>query len=340
MRVKAGAMLAGLSTIAFLLPPVGGAAAQSVEEFYRGKTITILLGHPPGGSYDMYARLAANHMGKHIPGNPRFLIQAKPGGSGIVGLVALYQQGARDGSMMGIPPETAAHTQILSPNKAKWKMEEMHYVGSFANVNGSLVRRKDSPAKTLAEFKTETVNVGCGGKLGQSYITPALLKAYAGYKLNIICGYPGSAEIVIALERGEIDAYASSWNQWNRRAEIRDGTIVPMLQSGLSRHNDIPNVPLLQEIVDDPKQKKVIEFLSSGAAIGRALVTPPGVPADRLAALRAAFDKMVKDPEFLAEAEKVGAEINPTPGAEVQKINEEIVNAPKEIVDLAIEVTK
>jgi tripartite-type tricarboxylate transporter receptor subunit TctC len=313
------------------------AAAQSVEQFYKGNTLTILLGQPPGGSYDLYARLAAQHMGKYIPGNPTIVVQYKPGGGGATAVAYLYDQAPKNGTMLGLFSETIGQTQLLEPNVGKWKMQDMTYIGSFDSVNAAFVRRKNSPAKTVDDMRRMPMNVGCSGRTSQSYQSPALLKNLAGFKFNIICGYPGSAEYVLALKKGEVDMVSSAWNQWisAHPQEIKSGEFIPVIQSGLHRHKDLANIPLMQELVDDPKLKKVFEFASAGAAIGRALLAPPKVPQDRIDALRAAFDKAVKDPAFLADAKTRRAELDPTPGAEVQKASLAIINAPADVIALA-----
>lgn len=334
--IRSVAFVATLS-LAMVFAGDRAAEAQSVEQFYKGKTITILLGHPPGGSYDLYARLAADRIGKYIPGNPSIQVQYKPGGGGAIAVAYFYEQAPADGTMMGLFAETIAHTQLTDPKIGKWKMEEMTYIGSFSGVNAAFVRRKEAPAKTIEEMRTKTMNVGCSGKTSQSYQSPAVLKALAGFKFNISCGYPGSAEYVLALERGEVDMVSSAWNQWasSHMQKIESGDFVPVIQSGLKRHSDLQKVPLMQELVDDPETKKVIEFASAGAAIGRALIAPPKVPKERIDALRAAFDKVVKDPDFLADAKKRGAEIDPSSGEETQKASLAIVAAPKGIVEKA-----
>jgi tripartite-type tricarboxylate transporter receptor subunit TctC len=313
------------------------AAAQSVEQFYKGKTVQILLGQPPGGSYDLYARLAADHLTRFVAGAPNFIIQHKPGGGGAVAVAYFYEQAPKDGTMLGLFAETIGHIQLVDPSVGKWKLQEMTYIGSMTGVNAAFVRRKDAPAKTIEEMKQKDMNVGCTGKTSQSYQTSTMLKNLAGLKFKIVCGYPGSAEYVIALERGELDGVSSAWNQWSAGHPqlFENGTFVPVIQTGLKRHPELKNVPLAQELVSDPKVKQAFEFASAGSAIGRAIIAPPGVPQDRIAALRAAFDKMVKDPEFLADAKKRRAEIDPTPGPEVQKAALAIINAPKDIVDMA-----
>jgi tripartite-type tricarboxylate transporter receptor subunit TctC len=312
------------------------ADAQSVEQFYKGKTMTILIGHPPGGSYDLYARLAADHMRRFIPGNPNIIVQSKPGGGSAVATAYLYELAPKDGTMLGLFAETIPATQVLEPSIGKWKMQEMTYIGSFSGVNAAFVRRKDSAAKTVEDMRKIPMNVGCSGRTSQSYQSPAMLKNLAGFKFKIICGYPGSAEYVLAMEKGEVDMVSSAWNQWTSAhpQKIKDGEFIPVIQSGLKRHKDLPNIPLMQELVSDPKLKQAFEFASAGAAIGRALIAPPKVPKDRIDALRAAFDKVVKDPEFLADAKKRHAEIDPSPGSEVQEASLAIVNAPKDIIEL------
>ena len=333
-KFAAGTIIAATAMIGM---GVSAASAQSPEQFYKGKTITILLGQPPGGSYDLYARLATDYMRKFLPGSPSFVVQYKPGGGGATAVAFLYDQAPKDGTMLGLFSETIGQTQLLDPQVGKWKLQEMTYIGSFAGVNAAFVRRKDAPAKTVEDMRKIPMNVGCSGRTSQSYQSPAMLKNLAGFKFNVICGYPGSAEYVLALEKGEVDMVSSAWNQWTsvHMEKINSGAFVPVIQSGLKRHKDLPNIPLMQELVDDPQLKKVFEFASAGGAIGRAILAPPKVPQDRLNALSAAFDKMVKDPAFLADAQKRGAEIDPATSADVQKASLAIIAAPQDVIEIA-----
>jgi tripartite-type tricarboxylate transporter receptor subunit TctC len=330
-------ILTAAATVSGLLIGSVPATAQSVEQFYKSTTLTITIGHPPGGSYDLYARLAADYLKKFLPGGPTTIVQGRPGGGGVNAVAWLYAQARRDGSNLGLFPETIAHTQILQPEIGKWKVQEMHYIGSFAPVNAVFMIRKDAPAKTPQEMLKTTINVACTGRNSQSYQAPAALKELANFKFNLICGYPGSAEATLGLLRGETDMLSSAWNSWRatHRTEIQNGAIKPVIQVGLIRSKELPDVPLMQELVDDPKIKEALEFVSAGAAIGRALIAPPDVPADRLAALRVAFDQMVADPAFIKEAEKRNIELEPTAGAEVDKFSARIADAPKEAIEMA-----
>jgi tripartite-type tricarboxylate transporter receptor subunit TctC len=276
-------------------------------------------------------------MPKYIPGNPTIIVEHKPGGGGVVATAFFYAQAPKDGSVIALFPETIAHTQLLEPEVGKWKVQEMSYIGSFASVNPAFVVRKGAPTTSPKEMRDKALVAGCTGRNSQSYQFPAMLNALAGFKFKIVCGYKGSADSILAMERGEVDIVSSAWNSWRatHRAPIQSGELIPVIQGGLKRNAELAQVPLMQELVDDPKAKQVLEFASAGASIGRALIAPPGVPADRLAVLREAFDKVVKDPEFIAAAEKRGAEIDPTPGAEVDKFRDQILNTPKELIDLA-----
>lgn len=305
----------GLCAAALAAGASAPAAAQTPAEFYQGKTVTIMLGHPPGGSYHMYAMLAANHLKKHIPGNPNVILEHRPDG-GVRAARHFYTNTPRDGSVMALFPETLAHTEILQPEVGQWKTLEMSYVGTFSGVGAVMMRRENAPAKTIADMRRIPSSVGCTGKTSQAYQTAALMKNLGDFQFKIICGYPGSADYVLALMRGELDLVSSAWLQWrtSHTEEIAKGTMVPVIQTGLRRNRELPDLPLMQEVVEDATSKRVIEFVSAGTSFGRALIAPPAIPADRLTALRAAFDSLVKDPAFLKDAERAKAQIDPTPG--------------------------
>jgi tripartite-type tricarboxylate transporter receptor subunit TctC len=329
-------------TVATLLIICGLAASspappQSPEEFYKGKTVTIVLGHPPGGSYDLYARLAADHMKRFIPGNPNIIVQHRPGGGGVAAVRWFYAQAPRDGTAMGLFTETIGHTQLLTPEAGKWKVEEMTYVGTFTPSNAAFVIRKNAAAVTPDAMRKTAVTVACTGVNSQSYQYPASLKELGGFKFIIVCGYPGSAEVMLAIHRAEADMFSGSWHVWRatQQAGLKDGSLIPVIQGGLTRTRDLPSVPLMQELVSDTRTKKIIEFISAGSAIGRALIAPPDVPADRIAALRTAFDRLVQDEAFHADAAKRSADLEPAPGAVVQGYSDAIAKAPKDIIDAA-----
>lgn len=320
----------------FALAPRPATAQQSVESFYKSRELTILIGHPPGGSYDLYAQLAAAHLGKYIPGNPVVIVQSMPGGAGSKAGAYFYAKAPHDGSMIALFPETIAYVQLMDPVQGKWDVTKMAYLGSFAPVNTAFMIHKGSKLKDAQDLHKTRTNVGCSGRTSQSFQYPAALKGLTGMNLNIICGYDGSSAYTLALMRGEVDMVSKAWNAWRAedKENIDNGTLIPLLQGGLKRSPELPNVPLMQDLTNDASAKRGLEFISAGASIGRALLAPQGVPPERLAALRAAFDKVVTDPAFLADASKRSLYMEPTPGVEVQKISDAIITTPKEVVDL------
>jgi tripartite-type tricarboxylate transporter receptor subunit TctC len=337
-RTTAKAFL--LSFACLVSPGAGWAEPNAVAEFYRGKTITILIGFPAGGSYDTYARLAAANLRRFVPGEPSIIVQTRPGGSGVGAVTYFSANAPKDGTMLGIFPETIAISQQTEPKLSRWNVRDFTYLGSFANSNGIFVIRKGAPALTVEQMRATTLHVGCNGRTGASYINPVVLKAYAGMKFDLHCGYPGSNEIAIALARAEIDVTAGAWNGWRNRSLLLDGTVVPVIQAGVSRHKELASVPLMQELISDSKKAEVAEFLSAGSAIGRALLAPRSTPAERIAALRAAFLAMTADEKFRADVLKSGLELDPISGEDLDQITAKILQARQEIVQLATELVK
>ncbi len=316
---------------AFSIQP---AAAQSPAEFYKGKTVTFLVPYPPGGSYDAYARLFAGHMGKYIPGKPSIIVQNMGGGGGTKGTNYSYRSGAKDGTFLLWPFDAYATASLLNPKRVKYDPTKFTSLGSVVPVNPVVMARAGAPAKSIKAIKSTEVVVGCTGRNSQSFIMPAMQKYFLGLKYKLICGYKGSAPLTLALERGEVDIQSSAWISWRiRHADrISKGELTPLVQVGLAREKELPNLPLMQELTSDPKAQAVLKFVSGGSAIGRSIATPPGVPADRIAALRGAFNKTVKDPGLLADAKKRRALIQPKTGEVVQQIVMNILKASPDVV--------
>ncbi len=332
----------GIVTLLAATILAGAAQAQSPEAFYKDKSVKIMVGHAPGGGFDAYARLGADMFKKHLPGAAAVIVENKPGGGGLVAAAFFYAQGARDGTMMAVFPEQLANNQVLTPKLSPWKMEEMRYVGSFASVNSGLLLRRGAAAKSVAEMKAVESSVGCDGVNSQGYQYPSMLKNLAGFKFKMVCGYRGSPEYLLALEKGEVDIASNAWNalRITHRDKIVAGEVLLFAQGGLKRDPEMLDTPLLQDLVDDPEDKKAIQFASAGAAIGRALLLPPGVPADRVEYLRGVFDRMVKDPEMIELTQKRGLLLAPTSGADADKVVADILKAPKELVERAATAMK
>lgn len=327
----------GAAALAAIVAPTGAAQADAVADFYKGRTLTILLGHPPGGSYDLYAQLAALHLGQYIPGKPNVIVEHRPGGGGGLAAAYLFSKAPTDGSVIALLPETLAATQLMDPTRGRWDMRKVNYIGSFSDSNSAYGVRKGAAATTIEAMKTTTVNVGCTGRTSASAQTPMIARNLAGLKFNMICGYRGSGPYMLALARGEVDMIVMNWATWYAKLadQLKAGEYKLVAQTGLERNEDIPDVPLIQEVVGDEKVDAVFRFMAGGDPIGRALFGAPGVQQDRIAALRTAFDKMVKDPAFVADAKKRQALLRPKPGAKLDQYAAEVLRTPKEVVELA-----
>ncbi|NNU80792.1 hypothetical protein HMH01_10115 [Halovulum dunhuangense] len=312
------------------------AEAQSIEEKYAGETLTILIGHPPGGSYDLYAQLAAAFLGEHVPGNPNVIVQHMPGGGGRQASAHFINNTEPDGMTVAILPDTLPHIQLLEPERAQWDSSKFRYIGRFANANAAFLVRKDAPATTIEQMRETEIIVGCTGRGARSGQQPTAMRNLAGLKFRVICGYQGSAATELATQRGEVDMVTENWAAVAAKPEqVESGEMIVVLQAGLERDPDLPDVPLLFEVVDDPKAKEVLRFISAGAPIGRSMMIHPDTDEETIAALREAFDAMASDPDFLAEAERRQAIIDPMGGAEVEAIMAELMKTPAEIIEAA-----
>lgn len=312
------------------------APAQTPEQFYRGKTVTVLIGHPPGGSYDLYAQLVARHYGRFIPGGPTVIVQHMPGGGGSVAAAHFANRAERDGTVVAIIPESLAHTQLLEPDRARWDIREMRYAGSLSDVVSVMAARKESPVRSAADLRAREANFSCSGRTTSSAQSGAVANFFVGAKLNVVCGYDSATASILAVFRGEADLTTTVWANWNANyaQQLRDGEIKPVLQFGGRRLPDLPDVPTAVELVEDPKHRQALMFFAAGQQIGRAILTPPGVPDARFQALAAAFDAMVRDPAFLEDARSKEIPINPTGAAEMKEIVDGIFSTPREVIAL------
>lgn len=318
---------AAILALAALLAGTVGAKAQSVEEFYRGKTVTIAIGFTPGGGYDLYARLLARHLGKHIPGNPTIRPENMPGAGSLRAAKWLYEAAPRDGTAFGTIVSSAPFDPLFGNPEATFKATEFGYVGSANNEVSVCAFSKRSGARTVDDLRAKSLSVGGTGDTADTVQYPKLLNSVLGAKLKIVKGYPGGNEINLAMERGEVDGRCGwSWSSLRstKKAEMDSGEIAVVLQLSSSKHADLPNVPLVTDFATKPDEKDLWRVYLGAQVLGRPYIAPPGLPADRLIALRRAFDATMADPEFVSEAERAGLEINPVKGEDVQKVVAEV----------------
>jgi tripartite-type tricarboxylate transporter receptor subunit TctC len=313
------------------------ARAQSAATFYTGKTVNVLVGTGEGGAYSIYAQLVAEYLRKFLPGNPNVIARNMPGAGGMKITDYLANLAPKDGTEIGILTDLATATQMLQPRAVRYDLSKFSVIGSLVTDNPVVMVRADTGVRNFAEFKSKSIVVGATGKGSQTYIHPALLKDMLGANIKIVTGYRGSTEIGLALERGEVQALSATWVSWQALHSdlINRKEIIPIVQLGLRKERDLPDVPLVLELATTDEDRQVLEFMSSGSQIGRALFAPPGVPADRIAALRSAFDTMVKDKDFLEAAVKRKLVIAATPGTEVQAIIQKVVSYPPAVIERA-----
>jgi tripartite-type tricarboxylate transporter receptor subunit TctC len=322
---------AGLLVSAAALP----AQAQSVAEFYRNKTVNVLIGVGVGGEYDLHARLVARHIGKHIPGNPIVVPQNMTGAGGINMANYLFAQAARDGTFIGMLGNNFPATQAVGGQGVRFDAVKFVWLGTIAPVVETMAVWSTAGVKTVDDLRAKEIVAGASGKGAITYIYPSMMNEYLGTKFKIVTGYPGGNQINLAMERGEVQARNNTWSSWKatKPTWLRDKLINVIVQAG-PRAPDL-DAPSVEELAKTPDERKLIELVTSGTYLGRPMATTPEVPPDRLAALRAAYRATMADPEFRDEAGKAGFEVAPVYGEEMQTIVERIMSTPKELASRA-----
>jgi len=310
-------------------------AQQSVESFYRGKQMEMIIGYSPGGTYDLYARLVARFLGNYIPGKPTIVPRNMPGAGSRAAVKWVYGIGPKDGTILATADQSLSVEQAMGDKQLDVDTTRLTYVGNPNADNNTTATWYTSPVKTIADAKVKQAVMGAtGGSTSSQY--PKAMNALIGTKFKIVIGYAGGNDINLAMERGEVDGRGSnSWASWKatRPDWLRDHKINILVQIGLTKAPDLPDVPLLMDLATNDQDRAIFRLLSAPTTIGRPVFTSPGVPPERVKVLRDAFDAMVKDPAFLAEAEREHFDINPVSGAEMQKIVQEIVATPKATAD-------
>ena len=312
-------------------------AADSVADFYSGKTIHLLIGYSVGGGYDLYARLLARFMGQYIPGKPSLVPENMPGAGSLKAANYLYEVAPKDGTALGIVVESAALEQALANPAVQYDAAKFTYVGRVATSNNIFMQWHTAKVQSLDDAKRmETSLAGTGpGSIAET--VPRLLNALIGTRFKLISGYPASSEAMLAMERGEVEGASSSWAavKVGKQAWLRERKIRIILQTTPERIAELPDAPSLGEIGKTAEDKQVFALYASGSAIGRSVIAPPGLPADRVKALRDAFQAMVKDPEFVAELRRTNVELEPLPGPEVEQLVIRTLNVPATVRDRA-----
>ena len=321
--------------VVILALPQSVRAQSAVADFYRGKNITLIVGYSAGGGYDTYSRILARHLGKHIPGNPAIVVQNMPGAGSLKMTNFLYNVAPKDGSTIGTFSRGMAMEPLIGGQNVQFDSTKFTWLGSGTNETSVFVVWHTAPVKTWNDILTKPFTVGGEGSGSDPDIYAALLKNVFGAKLKLISGYPGTAELAIAMERGEIDSRAS-WS-WTSLKTLKPNWLAEKkvnlpVQLNLTRGADLPDVPLVTEFAANDRQRQILKLILSRQEMARPYAAPPGIPDDRKAALRKAFDDAWADPELVAEMKARGQEVNPLSGAEIDKLTAELYATPKDVV--------
>jgi len=329
---------------AALVAASGPAGAQSPEQFFKGKTVTVYVGLSPGGGYDQNARLVAKHIGKYIPGKPDVIVKNMPGGGGIVMTNYVANVADKDGLHIGAPQRGIPFEPLLGDaSHAKYDPLKLNWLGSVNADTSVAVSTKRSGVAKWQDLRQKELIVAGTGVGTESVTVPYILRNILGFKYKVIAGYPGGSEMNLAMQRGEVDGRGTfSWTSLkpHKKDWIDTGDVIVLYQQGLRKHPDLPNVPLVTELAENDTQRQVLALQFTAFELGRPLFVADGVPADRVTALRRAFDATMKDPEFIAEVTKQKLELEPQTGEQLEKLIKEIYATPKPIIERVANLIK
>ena len=339
VRAIAGFLLLAL-LLAFVPERVG---AQAQAPFYRGQQINMVIASGAGGGYDTYARALARHMSKHIPGNPTIVPRNLPGAGGLIAANTLYNNTPADGLTFAALTNGAAMDPLFGERAARFDAQKLNWIGSIGKLDNICVTWQGSPLTRIEQAKAREVAVSASGAGGNSSIMPKILNQFIGTKFKVIGGYTEGSGTTLALERGEVDGVCGlsySTLKTMHPDWFRDRKVNIIVQIGLEKQRDLPDVPNALDLVANPEDKQVLSLILARQEMGRPFATPPGVQADRVAILRAAFEATLKDPAFLADAQKLQMEVDPLTGAEIEALLKSAYAAPRPIVQRAAQLVR
>ena len=312
------------------------ASAQSVEEFYKSRAVTIMVGFNVGNIYDTVMRTVARHIGKHIPGNPTVIPVNRPGAGSLAAANQVFNASPRDGTVIGVFNRSIPTEPLLgSSSSAKFDATKFTWIGNVGNEVSVCVARKQTEVRTWHDFISKPIQVAVTSTSADTGVYPLLLNNMFGAKLKLVTGYQGGADMTLALERGEVDGRCG-WSlggiKTARPAWLKDGPINFPVQLGLRSSPDLAGVPLIMDQAKNDQQRRTLKLIMSRQELAYTFAAPPELPDDRTTALRTAFDRTMKDPDFLAEAEKQAIEVAAMTGAEVDRLMKEIYETPPDLV--------
>jgi len=320
---------AAIALIALIHP----AGAQGVADFYRGRNVILVIGFSAGGGYDLYARLLARHLGKHIPGQPSIVPQNREGAGSERATLYLYNAAPKDGSVIGTFSRSMAVAPLLVG--APFDATRLSWLGSISSDVSVCMMWHTSPIKTFNDMLVQPFTVGGLSKDADPDIFAMVLRNMFGAKLKLVSGYPGTNDGTLAMERGEVNGMCGiSWSTAKARHAdwMKGGKVNLPVQFGLRKEADIADVPAVTDLAKGEEQARMLRLILAGQAMARPYAAPPGIPDDRRQALIGAFNATMKDPEFLADAEKLKADVSPVSAGEIERLLADVYATPKDIV--------
>ena len=324
---------ASLATVsAIIISFSGTAGAESAEQYFAGKTVRVVIGTPMGGEYGLYAQLISRHIGRFLPGNPTVIVQSMPGAAGVTALRYIANTASRDGTEIIIPQVNIVQEGLLNPN-AQFDPRKFQWIGRLTTqVQAGVVSAK-SKARSLADAKTRELVAGGYGTTNPTTLNPRILNALAGTKFKIVGGYKGTADVMIAWERGEVDVLTISWDSLIARyANDVMRVAIPIYLNAVKAPPELAHVPLIADFGRNNSEKAFLQIYSIGAGIGRSLAAPPDVPKERLGMWRVALTKMLDDSEFKAAVRKANIRIEPLEGEALAESVAKVLTLPAETV--------
>ncbi|MCC6888502.1 MAG: hypothetical protein IT536_08220 [Hyphomicrobiales bacterium] len=318
-------------------------AQDSVTNFYRGKTMTISVGFTAGGGYDLHARTLARHFHKHLPGNPNIVVKNVPGAAGLMLANQLANTLAQDGTELATFDRAIPLEPLVAPDRARFDSLKLNWIGSTDNDVSTCFAWHTASVKTLDDARRLELLVGAIGTGGNSYIYPKVLNAVLGTRFKVISGYRGSAEVLLAMERGENEGFCSMGFitlEYTKPHWARDRMVNQLVQLGITKNKHHLDVPLALDLAKTTQDRQAIEFVVSPNLFARPFVAPPGVPAERVRALRNAFNAVFDDPEYLAEAQQRKMQVMLVRGEEIDDVLKRIYAMPKAVIDRVKEAIK
>jgi tripartite-type tricarboxylate transporter receptor subunit TctC len=314
-----------------------GASAQAPDLTFANKTVTLVNGYAPGSGNDIIGRLVARHIGKHIPGQPRVVAQNMPGAGSYKAANYFYSVAPKDGTVLGYIAQTAATEELLGNPAVQFKTAKFNWIGRMSSYNNVSIGWHTSKVRSIADAQKIESTIGATGVGSAVYIYPNVMNAVLGTKFKIVSGYEGTAQSALAMERGEVDAVTMGWfTVKSTHKDWVDGKKINIfVQFLLERHPDLPDVPTIVEFARNPEEKQLFSLFANEGDIGKAILSPPGTPANIVAMQRRAFDAMAKDPEYIADADKLQLERDSTSGEKVQKLIEAVAQTPPAVVEHA-----